>query len=266
MSIRSSGPLNLNADIVAEFTGDTQKNMSTLRGTTWYLDNVLTTGTFPTTNLKFSDFYSKRRTDPAGAGSQTYTPGDWTFTVPLYRNSLIIDAWGGGAQGAGNGSPGGDTSVSLPTGTLSAGGGQSGGGGGRRATGAGGPGGGASGGDINEPGGGGGQGGSGAGGNAGGQAYGGGQGGQPGAVGTACGGNNGASGTAPGGGGGNVYGRDCSKDPGWSYTGGGGGGGFVRKTLSNSQLTYQSSFNIHVGAGSTGTVNGADGQVTISWS
>ena len=269
MAIKSSGPLALNGDIVAEFTTDTAKNLGSLRGVTWYVSNVLTTGTFSSTNLTFSGFYGKRATDPAGASSIVYEPGTYTFEVPLFRTSLVIDAWGGGGGGDnGGGRDGENTTVTSPAGTLTASAGKGGGGGGRRSTGPGGAGGAATGGDINESGAPGGIGSSNAGGNSGGQAYGGGAGGISGATGTSCGGNDGLPGDAPGGGGGGVYGRDCSKDPGWSYSGGGGGGGFVRKTYTPVQAPYKSTINITVGAGSVGNAQsvGAAGRVVITWS
>ena len=260
MAIKASGAFLKSTEIDTEFM--LGNSASAYRGVSWYVDNALTTSTFSSTNLKFSEFYSKRKTDPAGAGSTTYAASG-SFTVPLYRNSLIVDAWGGGA-GSG-GSNGGETSVTVSTGVLRAGGGRGGGGGGRRTTGAGGGGGSATGGDINQPGAAGGSGGSNAGGNAGGVAYGGGTGGAAPAT-ANCGGNAGSPGNAPGGGGAGNHGVDCSKDPGWSYSGGGGGGGFVRKTLSAEQAPYQSVITFTVGAAGTGDANGAAGQVKMTWS
>jgi len=256
MTIKGSGSLSLNSDIVNEFTGATGKNIGSLRGTTWYLDDVLTTSTFPSTNISFSQFYNKRVTDPAGAGSTSYTPGDYAFTVPLYRNSITFYAWGGG--GGSNISGTGDTStVFLPElTTLVANGGRYGGGGARRYVGPAGPGGGFSGGQIGENGAGGG-GAKGPGGNAGGMAYGGG-------AGATNGGGNFATypGNPPGGGGSGFFGYDGSKDPGYSGGGGAGGGGFSGSTYNPSNLAKGTGVDIHVAAAGG---NGGAGRVNISW-
>ena len=175
MAIKASGAFLKMSEINDQFLLGNSAGVH--RGVTWYVDSAATTGTFSSTNLKFSDFYSKRKTDPAGGGSTTYSASG-SFTVPLFRTSLVIDAWGGG--GGSGGTNGGDTSVTVSTGTLSAGGGKGGGGGGRRTTGAGGAGGSATGGDTNQPGAAGGQGAGangGTGGSAGGIEYGGGAGG-----------------------------------------------------------------------------------------
>lgn len=265
---KGSGPLYLSADIAGEFTTDTGNNMSSLRGVTWYKDNVLDNGTFPSTNISFSSFYNKRSTDPAAPGSSSYPgPAGYTHPIALFRNNMVVNAWGGGAGGGG--SSGGATTVDLPTGQLYAGGGGGGGGGGRRSAGPGGPGGSASGGDINEAGGGGGTGGGNNGGNAGGIGYGGGGGGSNAGAPGSCGSRGGNPGYSPGGGGSGVYGQDCSKDPGWSYSGGGGGGGFCQKTLTAAQVPYNAgtnSFNMNVGGPGSGNTGGGAGLVTVSWS
>jgi len=265
MTIKPSGSSLTLTEIDNEFGLGT--SLGVMRGVTWYLDNVTTTGTFASSNLKFSDFYSKKSGDPAGSGTTTYsTPGSFTFTVPLFRTNIVIDAWGaGGAQLA----DGGDTSATATGLNLNAGGGKGGGGGGRRTTSPGGIGGTATGGDINEPGEAGGTGGTNRGGNAGGQAYGGGTGGSAGADNGACGNNPGGNGTSPGGGAGGDRGVDCSKNPGWSYAGGGGGGGFVRKTLASGVLSAGSSVSVTVGAGCPDSGQGGssgNGQVKITWS
>jgi hypothetical protein len=269
MTVKGSGPIGLSADITAEFTGGTGKKMSNLRSTTWYRNATLETGTFPTTNLSFSSFYAKRATDPAGAGNTTYTPGDYTFVVPLFRNSINFYAWGAGGSAGWSypGSTGDVSTVSFVDGrTLTAGGGGGGGGGGRRSVGPEGAGGGQSGGSLGENGAGGGSGyNRGPGGNAGGISYGGGTGGvNPGYNFDSVGGN------APGGGAAGWFGYDGSKDPGYSGGGGGGGAGFAGHVYNAGTITTGSSVNIHVSAGTDGGVRnsgtGGAGQVKVSWS
>jgi hypothetical protein len=225
-----------------------------------YTTSDLSGGQFPYSDLKFSMFFSKRSTDPAGAGSTIYaTPGNYNFVTPLFRNTIRFDCWGGGGGAGGSGgSNGGTSTVSLPGTTLVGGGGGGGGGGGRRAVGGAGGGGGASGGTSNENGaGGGGR----TGGNAGGQAAGGG-GGAP-----YNGGNfQGSAGYAPGGGGGGWFGYDGSKDPGYSGGGGGGGGGWSEITFTPATLPKGTSVPISVGGAGGGGFNGAAGEVKISWS
>ena len=257
MTIKGSGSLSLTSDIVGEFTGATGKNMGSLRGTRWYVDNALPTDVFPSTNISFSQFYAKRVTDPAGSGSTSYTPGDYTFVTPLYRNSITFYAWGGGG-GSNAGGSGDASTVSLPDTTLTAGGGYSAAyGGSRRYVGPAGPGGTQSGGQLGENGGNGSGAIRGPGGNAGGLAYGGGTGGvNPGANYTAFPGN------APGGGGSATFGYDGSKDPGFSGAGGAGGAGFSGSTYTPTNLAKDTGVNIHVGAAGG---NGGAGRVNISW-
>jgi len=258
MTIKASGSIKLSDDIATEFTSDTGKNMSSLRGVQWYKDDVLDTGSFSATNLKFSNFYSKRRTDPAGAGSQIYgTAGNNTFVVPLYRNNIAFYAWGGGGGSYATGN-GGTTTVSLPTVTLTAGGGYQGGGGGRRYVGPAGPGGSQSGGTLGENGQAGSSATKGPGGNAGGMSYGGGAGG------INLGGNfTTYPGSAPGGGGSAGFGYDGSPDPGYSGGGGDGGAGFSGISYGSGELAKNTSVNFTVGASGG---NGGVGQVKITWS
>ena len=255
MTIKASGPIKLSADIAAEFTTNTGKNMSSMRNARWYKDSGLETGTFQTTNLSFSSFYSKRATDPAGSGSQTYTPGNHSFIVPLYRNSITFYAWGGGGSSAAGGN-GGASTVALPGTTLYAGGGGAGGGGGRRTISGAGGGGGQSGGTLGENG----QGGGpcpGNGGNAGGMSFGGGAGA------TYLGGNfTYYPGNTPGGGGSGFFGYDGSPDPGFSGGGGGGGGGFSGKTYGPGELSVGTSVNIQV---ATQSGNGGTARVRVIW-
>lgn len=225
-----------------------------------YTAQPLTVGTFPLTNLNFSKFYNKQINDPAGAGSISYTSaGNYSFVVPLHRNTVTIDCWAAGG-GSASGS-GGDSSVSWSTGSLSTTGGYSGGGGGRRYIGPGGSGGGASGGDINEGGGAGVA--AGPGGAAGGGGYGGGAGGSgpTQTYGTYYGG----AGGQPGGGVGGVYARDTSPSPGFSGQGGGGGGGFAR--AQNRAIATGDTIYVTIGGPSSNGVSASGtGKVTISWS
>jgi hypothetical protein len=257
MTIHASGTPIKMSEIVAEFTANTGKNMSSMRSRTWYTDDSITIGNFPTTNISFSSMYSKRATDPAGNGNWVNGPGDYTFVIPLYRNNINFYAWGGGG-GSLAGGDGGTSTVTLPATTLTANGGQQGGAGGYRYVGPPGAGGGHSGGSFGEDG----QGGSGdfrgPGGNAGGTSYGGGAGGtNPGANYTAFPGN------APGGGGSGSFGYDGSHDPAFSGGGGAGGSGFAGVTYNSGQLTSGTSVNIHIASAGG---NGGNGQVKITWS
>lgn len=245
MTIHASGtPLTM-TQIAAEFTG---YNLGSKRGGGWYVDGALTNGAFSSTNLKFSDFYGKRLTDPAGASSTTIGPtATISWPVPLYRNSITFSAWAGGGGGTDNAT---GTTVTLPTTTLEVYRGRPYGNGVGTATG----------GDINE---------SGApgtyynGGNSGGMAYGGGAGAaQPGT-------NNGyASGHTPGGGGSGYYYNDGSPYPAIGGTPGASGGGFARKTYTPDVLQYGATVPITVGHGGSSSAtagSGGDGRVTISW-
>ena len=228
-----------------------------------YTTADLTISYFPTTNIKFSQFYGKQGADPSGSGTTTYntTPQtSYSFVVPLYRTSLQIDAFGAGGGATSPSYAGGATTV-VKTGlnafTMTAAGGGGGGAGGSRAIGGSGSGGAASGGDINL------RGGDGAGTTTGGASggypsYGGGAGGPyPGNT-----GNYGAGGV-PGGGASGFLVYDGSKYPAFSGAGGGGGGGFVRKTFTPANLRAGSVLQVNVGAGTSG---GGAGRVVITWS
>jgi hypothetical protein len=132
-----SGPLDL-AKINAEWGLGT--DLTQYHGVRWYYDGNLTTGLFGGNTIKVSDFYGKRATDPAGLGLYfSNTAGSGSTVIPLYRNSITIEIWGGGGGGGGayagsvgsgpdataNGGNGGDSTVLGVT----SGGGQGGGGG-----------------------------------------------------------------------------------------------------------------------------------------
>ena len=283
MTIKPSGsPLRL-SEIVSEFAHNT---IGTKKNVTWYVDTSLDTGKFTTTNLKFSDFYSKRATDPAVPGSYDVPPGtDVQYTVPLYRNSMIVECWGGGGRG---GAYGGSTGTSHADGRRSPDGGNSifdamiarGGQGGQNAgtdrygnagivNGAGGAGGTAEGGDVNLTGGAG-QDGPGEGGQA---SYG------TQAVNTGSsyfsGGPQGShrdgTSTYPGGGGNGYTANYNGKFPG--YPAGAGAGGYCKKTYPAKAFAYGARVHLAcglAGAASTGTNGegypGQDGRVLIRWS
>ena len=119
-----SGPIDL-AKINAEWGLGT--DLTKYHGVRWYYDGNLTTGLFGGSTIKISDFYGKRATDPAGAGAYfANTAGSGSFIIPLYRNSITIEIWGGGGSGGdgngGGGGKGGDSSVL----NVTAGGGQGG--------------------------------------------------------------------------------------------------------------------------------------------
>jgi hypothetical protein len=108
-----SGPLDL-AAINSEWGLGT--DLTLYHGVRWYYDGNLTTDVFSSTTLKISDFYGKRATDPAASGVYfANTAGSSSFTVPLYRNSIKIEVWGGGGSGGGgnggSGGNGGDSSI-----------------------------------------------------------------------------------------------------------------------------------------------------------
>jgi hypothetical protein len=228
-----------------------------------YTTADLTISYFPTTDIKFSQFYGKKGTDPSGSGSTTYntTPQtSYSFVVPLYRTSLQIDAFGAGGGATSPSYAGGATTV-VKTGlgafSMTAGGGGGGGAGGSRSIGGSGGGGGATGGDINL------SGGDGAGATTGGASggypsYGGGAGGPyPGNTGSY------GAGGVPGGGASGFLSYDGSKYPAFSGAGGGGGGGFVRKTFLPKDLRAGSVLAVNVG---TGVAGGGAGRVVITWS
>lgn len=265
MTIHGNGtPLKM-SEITAEFT---RSSLSLLRGVTWYLDNSATTGTFATNNLKFSDFYSKKASPSIvyTSGTQTYTtPGNYTFIVPVHAGTVSIEGWGSGGSGLPAGANGGDTVISWPGFTLTAGGGFGAGGGGRRYMGPPGAGGTATGATTNTPGNpgsagtpyaSGGMGGTAPSGSIAGGA--GGAGGGPG-VGVILG----QAGHQPGGGGGGMQVTDGSGDPSFSGSGGGGSGALVATGAVN--IAAGTVINITVGAGGAGDGIGGDGEVKIVW-
>jgi hypothetical protein len=120
-----SGPIDL-ATINAEWGLGT--DLTVYHGVKWYYDGNLTNGVFNSSTLNVSDFYGKRATDPAGSGVYfANASGSGSFTIPLYRNSIKIEIWGGGGAGGngngGTGTDGGDSNVLGVT----AGGGKAGG-------------------------------------------------------------------------------------------------------------------------------------------
>jgi hypothetical protein len=120
-----SGPIDL-ATINAEWGLGT--DLTVYHGVKWYYDGNLTNGVFNSSTLKVSDFYGKRATDPAGSGVYfANVNGSGSFIIPLYRNSIKIEIWGGGGAGGngngGTGTDGGDSNVLGVT----AGGGKAGG-------------------------------------------------------------------------------------------------------------------------------------------
>ena len=95
MAIKSSGPISMD-DINNEF--GLGQNLNSYRGVKWWLDNN-TTGNFPTGQITFNDFYSKRKDSPVVPGTATYSsPGTFTFTIPLH-NTLIVKVYGAGGEG-----------------------------------------------------------------------------------------------------------------------------------------------------------------------
>ena len=133
----SSGKIGY-SDINNSFNDGT--DIKNYHNVTWYYPANLGYGSFSSTTLKSSDFYTKQPNDPATPGSITLTTaGSGTFTIPLYRHTLKIELWGAGGGGAvgthGNeggsyqsgwtGSSGGSTSILGIT--ASGGGGATGG-------------------------------------------------------------------------------------------------------------------------------------------
>lgn len=259
-------------------------NLGVYRGVTWYYSGNLTTGTFPsgaTARLDVANFYGKQPTDPATAGTTTIdTAGSGTFTIPLYRNTLTIEIWGGGGGGgSGNhdGTYNGSNGASSTVLGVTAGGGNGGVGGTRYGAqnGAGGSGGTASGSATPSPttltrt-----EGNAGGGGNAGGNRGGaGGAAPSGGAAGAA--GNNGAGGAggAPGaGGGGGGYSDHGSKNPNQAAGGGGGSGAYASIYYSSyGAITSGTVVSYTVGAGGLGATpleiggNGASGRIKFTW-
>lgn len=94
MTIKPSGTsLSIN-EIDAEF--GLGKSLSSYRGVTWYTD-AGATGTFSSTNLRFSDFYSKRKDAPAIYVQYLLVGGGGGGGVATHDNR------GGGAGGGGGG-------------------------------------------------------------------------------------------------------------------------------------------------------------------
>jgi hypothetical protein len=288
MATPSSGTITM-FDINSAFARG--NNLDVYRGTVWYVPNSLTTGTFPTGQIAFSDFYNKTGTNPvtpSPVGGVSYTiPGVYQFVVPLFRTSFSVVLWGGGGGGGGGGGTVGSfTDPNDPNlhgvagGTSSfaaaviANGGSGGGNAGRDrnggvSSGYGGTGGTASGGDVNTSGYDGGAGFTGYN-----NAHGGGSpnGGadtpnQNGAAGT-----NGVAGNPPGGGGQGMVGDRGSKF--YAIAGGGGGGAYASKTYNPSQLVAGTTIQLIVAAGgASGPTTqglyggvGANGKIILNWS
>jgi hypothetical protein len=203
--------------------------------------------TFPSSALK----------DSPAPQTVELTSGSGNWTVPEY-NQIVIEIWGGGGRGGGYNTTTAATAttLTLPSGTMTANAGNNGSFGTEGSVSAA-TGGTASGGDVNTTGGSGVLGGTfsgayGRGGNApNGQTINGG-------VGTA-----GAAGTAPGGGGSSSFTYDNSQ---WQLGSGGGAGGYSRKTLGPGDLTPFSTLAYSVGRGavaSNSIGNGGAGRVLI---
>lgn len=250
----------INAEFLIGYDLDQYRNYR------WYLKDNPGLGNFTTQNLNFYQFYDKRAIDPVVPGTSYWTnPGYYEFAIPLHRNGVRIQAWGGGG-GSGSGVVGGATTVSFPGYYMYAGGGGSSGGGGRRYFSPGGGGGGASGGQVNINGNGGGNdyavyaaGGTGA------TAPGPG-GGSGGARGTGSYGTHfGQPGQAPGGGGGGFCVMDTSKYPGYGGAGGGGSGAYSETFAPSIAKGTIVAFNVGRGAQDWAS-RGGNGGVKISWS
>ena len=94
----SSGKIGY-SDINNSFNDGT--DIKNYHNVTWYYPANLGYGSFSSTTLKSSDFYTKQPNDPATPGSITLTTaGSGTFTIPLYRHTLKIELWGAGGGGA----------------------------------------------------------------------------------------------------------------------------------------------------------------------
>jgi hypothetical protein len=122
--VPNSGPINTTMINAAFGLGE---DINLYKGVRWYYPANLTTGLFSTSTIKMSDFFGKQGTDPATAGTYfANVAGSGSFTIPLYRNYIKIEIWGGGGSGGGgnggNGGNGGDSNILGVT----AGGGQGG--------------------------------------------------------------------------------------------------------------------------------------------
>lgn len=259
-------------------------DLGVYHGVRWYFSGNLVTGTFSNTTLHISDFYGKQPTDPATPNTIIIDRvGSGSFTVPLYRNTITFEAWGGGGGGGTgyhdgqvDGNPGNQTTILG----LTLGGGAQGIGGFRYGTqsGPGGNGGTASGTGSGSPtttvlt-----NGNAGGGGNA--DANVGGAGGAApngGAAGSAGSNSDGGNGGIPGsGGGGGGYSDHGSKDPNQAAGGGGGSGAYGKLVYGSGAFTTGATVSYTIGAGGAGGVinpasgnsggNGANGRVKISW-
>ena len=109
--VPNTGPVNTTQINNAFGLGEDLNNYHVKR---WYYPGNLTTGFFSGATINISDFFGKQPNDPATAGVY-FANTSGSFGVPLYRNSITIEIWGGGGSGgSGNGdggSKGGDSSV-----------------------------------------------------------------------------------------------------------------------------------------------------------
>jgi len=123
--VPNSGPINTTMINAAFGLGE---DINLYKGVRWYYPANLTTGLFSTSTIKMSDFFGKQGTDPATAGTYfANVAGSGSFTIPLYRNYIKIEIWGGGGSGgSGNGGSGGNGGDSNVLG-VTAGGGSGGG-------------------------------------------------------------------------------------------------------------------------------------------
>ena len=228
MPTPSSGPISM-SDINNNLGRG--QNLNAYRGTFYYVGASLGTGNFSNTSISMGDFYNKQATDPASGYVDWVrtAAGNYTWTAPLYRNSVVVEVWGGGGAGgsyiASGRSGDGTSSIFYGPANVVGGGGQ----GGENArydtvyskpTGAGGAGGTASGGNTNITGS------SGAGGGS---------------------GSTGGAGTSGYGSGGNGYRTPVQKYT--TYAGGGGAGGYSRRTYAPGALTTNTTYSVTVGSG-----------------
>ena len=267
MATPVSGPISF-ADIQAAFGFG--YGMVNYQNSRWYRPASLVFGDFSAGQINFSDFFNKQGTDPAGNGSVTYSSAStYYFTVPLFRNSLTVNIWGGGGGGGGYiydnayGNTGGASYITFSN-SLSAV--AYGGTGGQNAAtsrygglvyGDNGVGGAASGNVLSTTG------------NAG---Y---------SLGVGAGAPNGGgdvapgfrqspapSGSAPGGGGAGYYYDTGGKFP--AVAGGAGSGGLAQSTWASASLPAGTTATVVVGVGGApsadGGGNGSDGRIVISWS